>query len=242
MLHNSYSYTVTSIPNFRWLDNLVSPKYFLFRAVWLIVFIMWRFRCAIQMYDYSALSGSKVALPGLTPPFQEVDYVCVKFCGDRAQRNWLNVTTGWPQTTRRTHRPDSQTRSRENTTAMKTKGHSFFSFFFSPVVHSGRAAPARLPASRAESCLYRAFPTTTATTTTRPIRLTGPVTPRHAKTHRNPATNRLGLHIGTLTLTPDFPRLTITLGGWGPAFRDHPGHDDSAGHNNTPSPILSLTR
>lgn len=68
--------------------------------------------------------------------------------------------------------------------------------------------------------------------------------PCHTTARQNPpqpATNRLGLHTGTLTLTPDFPRLTITLGGWGAAFRDHPGHDDSAGHNNAPSPILSLT-
>lgn len=49
--------------------------------------------------------------------------------------------------------PNSQ--SRGSRTAMKTKEQSFFFFY------SGRAAPAFLPASRAKSCLYRAFPTTT---------------------------------------------------------------------------------
>lgn len=68
------------------------------------------------------------------------------------------------QTSRRPHRPDSQTHSRGNTTVMKTKGQSvFFSAFY-----SGRAVPALLPASRGESCLYRAFPAVTATTTHAP--------------------------------------------------------------------------
>ena len=68
--------------------------------------------------------------------------------------------------------------------------------------------------------------------------------PRHTTACQNPphlATNRMSLHTGTLTLTPDFPRLTIPLGGWWAAFRDHLCHNDSADHNNAPSPILSLT-
>lgn len=42
--------------------------------------------------------------------------------------------------------------------------------------------------------------------------------PCHTTARQKPmrlATNGLGRHAGTLTLTPNFPRLTITLGGWG---------------------------
>lgn len=85
-----------------------------------------------------------------------------------------------------------------------------------PPFYSGRAAPAFLPACRAESCLYRAFPTTTATTTHVPIRLTGPVTPLNAKPHgklaRGPGRPDTQ---ATLTLTPDLPRFTITEWGQG---------------------------
>lgn len=110
-------------------------------------------------------------------------YVCERFRGNGAQhqrsRIRPNVTTGYSHTTRKTDRPDSQTNSNgEHESSDNKRTQFFFSCFF-----SGWAAPALLPSSRAESCLYRAFPIATATTT-RPIRLTGPVTPRHAKTHR----------------------------------------------------------
>lgn len=112
---------------------------------------------------------------------------------------------------------DSQTHNRGNTTTLKQKGWVFFLLFFpplAPLFYSGRAAPAFLPACRAESCLYRAFPTATATTTHVPIRLTGPVTPLNAKPHGKLArrTGRPDTQ-ATLTLTPDLPRFTITLRG-----------------------------
>lgn len=65
----------------------------------------------------------------MTPPFQEVDLVHVRFCGNRAQhqrsRTGPNVTVGQSQTTRRTHRLKH---SRGNTTVVKTK--AFFLLFF----------------------------------------------------------------------------------------------------------------
>lgn len=151
-----------------------------------------------------------------------------------------------PRITRRAHRADSQTHNRGNTTALKQRGWAFFFSFFPPLAprfYSGRAAPAFLPACRAGSCLYRAFPTATTTTTHVPIRLTGPVTPLNAKPHRKTGRrNGPGRHAGTLTLAPDLPRFTITLGGRGAAFRDHLGHDDSAATTTPPAPFFSLTR
>lgn len=91
-----------------------------------------------------------------------------------------------PRITRGAHRgrlPNPQQREHNNS---ETKGMGIFFTLFplAPLFYSGRAAPAFLPACRAESCLYRAFPTATATTTHVPIRLTGPVTPLNAKTPR----------------------------------------------------------
>lgn len=150
-----------------------------------------------------------------------------------------------PRITRGAHRgrlPKPQQREHNNP---ETKGIVFFSSFFppSPLFYSGRAAPAFLPACRAESCLYRAFPTATATTTHVPIRLTGPVTPLNAKPHGKLArrTGRSDTQ-ATLTLTPDLRRFTITLGGRGAAFRDHLGHDDSAATTTPPAPFFSLAR
>lgn len=130
----------------------------------------------------SSPSSSKVALPELTLPFQEVDYVCVRFCGDGAQhqtsRTGPNVTLGHSQTTRRTHRPDSQTHSRGNTTAVKTKGHSFFSCFL-----FWESCPGSSPSQQSWELLVQGFPHRHGYNNTCPIRLTGPVTLRHAKTH-----------------------------------------------------------
>lgn len=164
----------------------------------------------------------------------------MRFCGDGAQpqrsRIGPSVTTGDSQTTRRTHRPDSQTHSRGNTTAMKTKGQSFFFLLF---ILGELPRLFSQPAEPRAACTGLSPPPRLQQHTPHP-----PDWPCHTTACQNPphlATNRLSLHTGTLTLTPDFPRLTIPLGGWGAAFRDHPGHNDSAGHNNAPSPILSLT-
>lgn len=68
----------------------------------------------------------------------------------------------------------------------ETKGMGFFSSFFStldPLFHSGRAAPAFLPACRAESCLYRAFPHSHRYNNTRPH---PPDWPCHAAQRQTP--------------------------------------------------------
>lgn len=147
-----------------------------------------------------------------------------------------NVTTGQSQTTGE----DTQTRlpnpqQREHNSREKTKDRAFFLLFILGELPRLFSQPAELRAA----CTGLSPPPRLQQHTPHP-----PDWPCHTTARQNPpqpATNRLGLHTGTLTLTPDFPRLTITLGGWGAAFRDHPGHDDSAGHNNAPSPILSLT-
>lgn len=164
----------------------------------------------------------------------------MRFCGIGAQhqrsRIGPKVRAGQSQTTRRTHRPDSQPHSRGNTTAMKTKRRCFFSAFF---ILGELPRLFSQPAELRAACTGLSPPPRLQQHTPHP-----PDWPCHTTARQNPpqlAANRLGLHTGTLTLTPDFPRLTITLGGWGAAFRAHPGHDDSAGHNNAPSPILSLT-
>lgn len=68
------------------------------------------------------------------------------------------------------------------------------------------SCPGSSPSQQSWELLVQGFPHSHGYNNTRPIRLTGPVTPRHTKTHRKPATNGLSRHTGTLTLTPDFPR------------------------------------
>lgn len=68
--------------------------------------------------------------------------------------------------------------------------------------------------------------------------------PCHTTARQKPmrlATNGLGRHTGTLTLTPNFPRLTITLGGWGLLLEIALATMTQRGHNNAPRPILSRT-
>lgn len=126
-----------------------------------------------------------------------------------------------------------------------TAGHKEDGAYFSPLAplfYAGRAAPAFLPACRARSCLYRAFPHRRRYNNTRPH---PPEWPCHAARRQTPPQtgpqHRAAPHAGTLTLTPDFPRLTITLGGRGAAFRDHLGHDDSAASTTPPAPFYYLT-
>lgn len=76
---------------------------------------------------------------------------CTKCHNRAATHNQENTQTRLPNPQQREHN------GREN------KGCFFF-----PVFDSGSTPPALLPASRAESCLYRAFPAATATITHAP--------------------------------------------------------------------------
>lgn len=101
--------------------------------------------------------------------------------------------------------PNSQ--SRGSRTAMKTKEQSFF---FSTL--------GELPQLFSQPAEQRA-----ACTGLSPQQHTPhpPDWPCHTTVRQNPpqlSTIRPGLQTATLTLTPDFPRLTITLGGWWGCF------------------------
>lgn len=109
---------------------------------------------------------------------------------------------------------DTQTRlpnpqQREHNSRENKRTERFFCFLF------WESCPGSSPSQQSWDLLVQGFPHCHGYNNTRPIRLTGPVTPRHAKTHRNRPQTGFGLHTGTLTLTPDFPRLTITLGAGG---------------------------
>lgn len=94
--------------------------------------------------------------------------VCGRLCDNRAQHQRSRIAPNVINGTVTDNQEDTQTRlpnpqQREHNSHENKRTVLFFSFFY-----SGRAAPALLPASRAESCLYRAFPTATATTTHAP--------------------------------------------------------------------------
>lgn len=68
--------------------------------------------------------------------------------------------------------------------------------------------------------------------------------PCHTKVRQNPpqlSTIRPGLHTATLTLTPDFPRLTITLGGWWGCFLQITQPRWLSGPQQHPQPPFFLT-
>lgn len=69
--------------------------------------------------------------------------------------------------------------------------------------------------------------------------------PRHTMARQNPpqrATSGPGLHTGTLTLTPDLPRLNITVGGLEGCFYPVIPHYDSEGPQKRPQPHCVFIR
>lgn len=195
--------------------------------------------------SFKSMTPNSSALLKFPHVLEDEDLACVR--GFVAPRQMSHNRTKCHRASPGGHTEQTPKPTTEGTQQPWNKGDGLFFFLFFPPLasrfYSGRAAPAFLPACRAGSCLYRAFPTATTTTTHVPIRLTGPVTSLNAKPHRKTGRrNGPGRHAGTLTLAPDLPRFTITLGGRGAAFRDHLGHDDSAATTTPPAPFFSLTR
>lgn len=131
--------------------------------------------------------------------------VCVRFCGDGTPSIQIRTTCpkGRSQTGRMTYHQRSKRHMREN------KRRAFFLLFILGELPWLISQPAELR----PACIGLSPPPRLQKHTPHP-----PDWACHTMARQNPpqsAPNRLGLHTGTLTLTPDFPRLTITLGGWG---------------------------